>query len=166
MISDVKRRLARAWLLGAMILLTACGHHSSRPDDGNVNWQGSFRSSCRDAETDSAGNLRASCRNEQGRWERSFLSEGTCRSHRAGNRDGRLVCEGNGFGGSGSSGVSQTTWSGTFRGSCRDIEVDRSGDLRATCRNAQGRWERAFISESICRSHRAGNRDGRLVCEQ
>jgi len=168
MLSDVKRRLAQASLFGAMLLLAACGHHSLQPDNGNSNvrWQGSFQNSCRDAETDSAGNLRASCRNEQGRWERSFLSEGTCRSHRAGNRDGRLVCESNGFGGSGGSGVSQTTWSGSFRGSCRDVEVDRSGDLRATCRNAQGRWERAFISESICRSHRAGNRDGRLVCEQ
>ena len=164
MLSHVKRRLAQVSLFGAVLLLTACGHISTSSDNdtGNVRWQGSFQSSCRDAEIDSAGNLRATCRNAQGRWERTFISESICRSHRAGNRDGRLVCEANGFGGSG---VSQITWSGSFRGSCRDIEVDRSGDLRATCRNGQGRWERTFISESICRSHRAGNRDGRLVCE-
>ncbi|GAA4405893.1 CVNH domain-containing protein [Quisquiliibacterium transsilvanicum] len=165
--SDVKRRLTQASLFGAMLLLTACGHQSSLPGTGAdaVRWQGSFQTSCREAEVDSAGNLRATCISDQGRWERSFLSDGTCRSHRAGNRGGRLVCEANVVGDSGDGSVSQVTWSGSFRGSCRDIEVAANGDLRATCRNSQGRWESTFMSEGICGSHRAGNRDGRLVCE-
>lgn len=58
-----------------------------------VNWRGSFKDTCIDTSTDRHGNLRAKCRNERGRWKSAFLAENDCRSHRAGNRNGRLVCE-------------------------------------------------------------------------
>jgi len=35
----------------------------------------------------------------------------------------------------------------------------------AALQNASGRWERAFLAERECRSHRASNRNGKLLCE-
>lgn len=163
----------------------------------HVSWQGSFAQSCRRIDTDRDGNLRAECRNERGRWKDAFLAERSCRSHRAGNEDGRLIClegggfsgsggssggfggsggsgggfggsggSGGGFGGSGGSGGShQGRWGGSFLGSCRDVQVDGSSNLRASCMKANGRYERAYLGERQCRAHRAGNDNGRLVCE-
>ena len=57
-------------------------------------WEGSFRNSCRDISSDSAGTLTATCQAANGSWHRSSLSLRQCSSHRAGNRDGNLFCEG------------------------------------------------------------------------
>jgi hypothetical protein len=149
-------------LVAVALLMAGCAHSAN---GGAGRWHGSFKDSCRDASVDGNGNLRASCRNAQGRWERAFLAERSCPSHRAANRDGRLVCEGSGFGGSGGSGGNaHVSWRGPFRDACRDIEVDRKGNLLASCPTTDNRWPRSYLPERTCPSHRAANQDGTLVC--
>ncbi len=129
-------------------------------------WHGSFRESCTNERIDKKGHLKADCRRANGSYRKAEIGPGKCPSRRAGNDDGRLVCESSGFGGSGGSGGSSVHWRGSFEGSCRDVATDSAGNLRASCQKANGRWERAYLAERSCRSHRAGNNDGRLVCEQ
>jgi len=123
-------------------------------------WTGSFRDSCRDISVDKQGKLKATCRKDNGTYKRSNLQAQKCPSYRAGNRDGNLFCE---SGDSGSQNVSR--WDGSFSKSCRDISVDSSGTLTATCQAANGGWRRTSLSSRQCSSHRAGNRDGNLFCE-
>lgn len=61
---------------------------------GGYRWAGSFESTCRESATSSNGTLSASCQNANGGWQRSSLSPRQCPSYRAGNRNGRLFCEG------------------------------------------------------------------------
>lgn len=61
---------------------------------GGHRWSGSFESSCRDSSTSSNGTLSANCQNAKGGWQHSSLSARQCPSHRAGNRNGHLFCEG------------------------------------------------------------------------
>jgi hypothetical protein len=104
--------------------------------------------------------LTATCQTANGNWQRSSLSVRDCSSLRAGNSNGRLVCE------------SQTwdanygRWDGSFRRSCRQATTDSSGTLTATCQTVNGNWQRTSLSDNQCSSHRAGNRDGNLFCEQ
>ena len=65
----------------------------SPSDAGYGRWEGSFRSSCRDASTDSSGMLTATCQTANGNWQRTSLSVRDCTGLHAGNRDGHLVCE-------------------------------------------------------------------------
>lgn len=123
-------------------------------------WSGSFQSSCRDATVDKHGKLQATCRKDNGTYKRSNLQAQKCPGYRAGNRDGKLFCE------STSDGTGSTRrWDGSFRNSCRDIAVDSSGTLRATCQAANGTWRRTSLSHRECGTYRAGNRDGSLFCE-
>jgi len=110
---------------------------------------------------DSNGTLTATCQAANGNWRRSSLSWRQCSSHRAGNRDGTLVCESDD---GGSQDVRQ--WDGSFRNSCRDLSVDSNGTLTANCQKMYGTWNRSSLSSRQCSSHRAGNRDGTLVCER
>lgn len=140
-------------------------------------WHGSYRNSCINERVDKKGRLKADCPRADGRLRKAELSPGKCPSRRAGNVDGRLVCEGSDFGGSGGSGGGgsfggsggsvggNVQWQGSFRQSCRDANTDAQGNLRASCQKANGRWELAYLAERSCPSHRAGNVDGRLVCE-
>ena len=121
-------------------------------------WDGSFRTSCRDITTDSYGTLTATCQTANGNWRSSSLSPKKCSSHRAGNSDGHLVCESQ-------AGASVSQWDGSFRNSCRDITTDAYGNLTATCQTANGNWQRTSLSPNQCGSRRAGNRDGHLFCE-
>ena len=133
------------------------------PDGGGASvrqWDGSFRNSCRDISSDSAGTLTATCQAANGSWHRSSLSLRQCSSHRAGNQDGTLFCES-----SDSGNVGGHQWQGSFRQSCRDISSDSAGTLTATCQAANGSWHRSSLSLRQCSSHRAGNRDGNLFCE-
>ncbi len=104
--------------------------------------------------------LTATCQTANGNWQRTSLSVRDCTSLRAGNRDGRLVCE-----------IAVAArqrygrWEGSFRSSCRDASTDSSGMLTATCQTANGNWQRSSLSVRDCTGLRAGNRDGRLVCE-
>jgi hypothetical protein len=143
------------------------------PGDGNGNgngsggsagqWSGSFLQSCRDATVDKHGKLQATCRKDNGTYKRSNLQAHKCPSYRAGNRNGDLVCESNGSGGS-TSGAGR--WDGSFSQSCRDVSTDSNGVLSATCQTMSGRWNRTSLSPRQCTSRQAGNRDGTLVCEQ
>ena len=135
-------------------------------------WHGSFRETCSNERIGNKGHLKADCRRADGRYRKAELSPGKCPSRRAANVDGNLVCESSGFGGSGGSGGgfggsggSHQNWHGSFQDSCRDISTDSSGNLRASCQKANGRWERAYLSSGSCPSHRAGNNNGSLVCE-
>ena len=130
-------------------------------NSGNVGqWSGSFLNSCRDATVDKHGRLQATCRKENGTYKRSNLQAHKCPGYRAGNSNGNLVCESTG-GASGSAG----RWHGSFRDSCRDIAVDSSGTLRATCQASNGTWRRTSLSYRECGTYRAGNRNGTLYCE-
>jgi len=60
----------------------------------NYRWSGSYETSCRDASTGNNGNLIASCQNAKGVWQRTMITPRQCPSYRAGNRNGRLFCEG------------------------------------------------------------------------
>lgn len=61
---------------------------------GNYRWSGSYERSCRDSSTSGKGKLTATCQNANGGWQRSSLRSRQCPSYRAGNRNGRLFCEG------------------------------------------------------------------------
>jgi hypothetical protein len=149
--------------------LSQCGSRRAGNRDGHLfcesqsggsvsQWDGSFRTSCRDVTTDSYSTLTATCQTANGEWRSTRLSPNQCGSRRAGNRDGRLVCESQ-------AGGSVSQWEGSFRSSCRDASTDASGTLTATCQTANGNWQRTSLSLNQCGSYRAGNRDGRLVCE-
>ena len=134
-------------------------------DDGGNSasrWDGSFRSSCRDASVDSSGTLTATCQAANGSWRRTSLSSRQCGSYRAGNRDGNLFCE------SGDGGGQNAThqWGGSFSQTCRDISVDSDGTLTANCQTMGGTWNRSSLSLRQCGNHQAGNRDGTLFCER
>jgi len=127
-------------------------------------WSGSFLDSCRDATVDKHGKLQATCRKDNGTYKRSNLKAHKCPGQRAGNRNGNLFCESTGTGASTGSG-SVGRWSGSFVGSCRDVAVDSSGTLRATCQSSNGAWRRTSLSRRECGTYRAGNRNGTLFCE-
>ncbi len=81
-----------------------------------------------------------------------------CNDRRANNDDGQLVCE--------SQGASNNRWEGSFQRSCRDISMDASGTLTATCQTISGTWQRTSLGARQCSSYRAGNSNGQLVCEK
>jgi hypothetical protein len=123
-------------------------------------WSGSFLDSCTDVTVDKHGKLKATCRKENGTYNRSNLQAKKCPSYRAANRNGKLVCETDG-GGSGNVGQ----WSGSYRDSCRDISTDANGTLTANCQGMDGNWRRSSLALRNCTSQRAGNNNGTLVCE-
>jgi hypothetical protein len=107
---------------------------------------------------DANGRLSATCRKDNGQYTRTTLIAKKCPSHRAGNSNGRLVCESQSNGNYG-------RWDGSFRSSCRDASTNSAGMLTATCQTANGNWQRTSLSVRDCTSYRAGNSNGRLVCE-
>lgn len=127
------------------------------PNAANSRWTGSFGESCRDIQVDKHGRLSATCRRENGKSNRSNLTPQQCPSYRAGNSNGKLVCE--------SQGNVSSRWEGSFQQSCRDISTDASGTLTATCQTMNGNWQRSSLGARQCNSARAGNNNGRLVCE-
>ena len=147
----------------------ACCSASRRGGNGNGSgissgsmgqWSGSFLDSCRDIFVDKQGKLQAACRKSNGTYQRSNLQAFKCPSYRAGNRNGKLVCE---SGDSTNGNMGQ--WRGSFGNSCRDIASDSYGNLTATCQAANGGWRRTSLSPRQCSSYQAGNRNGNLFCE-
>jgi hypothetical protein len=124
-------------------------------------WGGSFLDSCTDVTVDKHGKLKATCRKDNGTYNRSNLQAKKCPSYRATNRNGKLVCETDGSSSSGNVG----RWGGSFSNSCRDISTDASGTLTANCQKMDGNWHRSSLALRNCTSQRAGNRDGTLFCE-
>jgi hypothetical protein len=120
-------------------------------------WQGSFAKSCRDISVSSSGTLTATCQASNGTWQRTSLAAVNCNDYRADNRDGHLVCE--------SQRVGENRWEGSFKQSCRDIYMDPSGTLTATCQNSNGTWVATRLAARNCAGYRAGNNNGQLVCE-
>jgi CVNH domain len=125
---------------------------------GTNQWEGSFRQTCRDISVGADGRLSASCRARDGSWQRTTLAAVNCNGNRARNEDGQLRCE--------SQRVGLNRWDGSFEKTCRDIYMDASGTLTATCRSMSGAWVPAKLSAKECASYMAANNDGRLVCEK
>lgn len=120
-------------------------------------WDGSFQKSCRDIAMNSSGTLTATCQTMTGNWQRTSLAPGNCSGFRAGNSNGQLVCEAQGRVGN--------RWDGSFTNSCRDVAINSSGTLTATCQTASGNWQRTSLAPGNCSGYRAGNNNGQLVCE-
>jgi len=121
-------------------------------------WEGSFKESCREISMNSSGTLTATCQAMNGNWQRSSLAARGCDSYRAGNNNGRLVCE--------AQGNASNRWEGSFTQSCRDISMNSSGTLTATCQAMNGNWQRSSLEARNCNGLRAGNNNGQLVCER
>jgi hypothetical protein len=120
-------------------------------------WAGSFGESCRDIQVDKHGRLSANCRRANGKSNRSNITPQQCPGYRAGNDNGKLVCE--------SQGSVSSRWDGSFQKSCRDVSMDSAGTLSATCQAMNGNWQRSSLGARQCNSYRAGNSNGQLVCE-
>ena len=57
---------------------------------------------------------------------------------------------------------------GSYRQSCRHIEVDTSGGkyrVSAQCQDRQGKWLNSTLRYDKCQNQRVGNDNGTLVCE-
>lgn len=134
--------------------------HPSGKMDPRGQWTGSFHETCRDITVDKHGKLKARCRKNNGKYQRSNLQAFKCPSYRAGNRDGRLFCES-----AETDSQSWGHWGGSYASSCRDISVESNGTLMAECQTRSGTWRRSRLAPSQCSNQRAGNRDGRLFCE-
>ncbi len=149
------------------LLLSTCQGYSNRNGQlycdkngdysASSRWSGSFGESCRDISVDKHGRLSATCRKANGKSNRSNITPQQCPSYRAGNNNGKLVCE--------SQGNVSNRWDGSFQKSCRDISMNSSGTLTATCQNSSGNWQRTSLSPANCNGYRAGNNNGQLVCE-
>ena len=124
---------------------------------GKNRWEGSFEKSCRDIYMNSSGTLTATCQASNGSWQPTSLAAGNCSSYRAGNNNGRLVCE--------SQGVANNRWDGSFQKSCRDVSMNSIGTLTATCQSVNGDWRRTSLAAVNCNNYRADNDNGHLVCE-
>ena len=124
---------------------------------GQLGLEGSYGESCRHIDVDKHGRLSADCRKQNGKSNRSNITPQQCPSYRAGNRDGKLFCEPQ---------VNLSSrWDGSFKQSCRDIAMNSSGTLTATCRTIDNAWQRTSLAPGNCSGYQAGNNDGRLVCE-
>ena len=153
------------------LLLSTCQGYSNRNGQlycekngnatANSRWSGSYGDSCRDISVDKHGRLSATCRKESGKEagksNRTNITPQQCPSYRAGNSNGKLVCE--------SQGNVASRWEGSLQRSCRDISMNSSGTLTATCQNSSGNWQRTSLAPGNCSSYRAGNNNGQLVCE-
>ena len=84
-------------------------------------WSRSFSNSCREISVDKHGKLTATCRKNNGTYQRTNLQAQKCPGYRAGN----LFCE------SGDGGGQNATdeWGGSFSQTCRDISVGSDGTL-------------------------------------
>ncbi len=112
---------------------------------------GSWTESCRAAAYDGF-RLAAECRDDRGRFQRSFIDVRSC-PYPISNRDGDLIC--------GEPRLSVPD--GSYLGSCRNADFDGLV-LRAECADRRGRWVRAAIDVRTC-PYDIANRDGDLVCD-
>ncbi|WP_366484328.1 CVNH domain-containing protein [Sphingosinicella sp.] len=117
--------------------------------------RGSWRETC--ASSVIEGNrLSANCPDSTGKMVRSAIWLSGCASF--GNRNGHLYCE------RFDSGVVSANWQGSFRKSCRDVSIDRRGNLKSTCRISNHGWRRSELRSTDCLSRIAENREGVLTC--
>lgn len=117
--------------------------------------RGSWRETCTSSVIE-GNRLSANCRESNGKMVRSAIWLSGCGSF--GNRNGRLYCER--FDPS----VVSANWQGSFRISCRDVSIDRRGNLKSTCRISSHGWRRSELRSADCLSRIAENRGGVLTC--
>ncbi|MGQ3676070.1 CVNH domain-containing protein [Xanthobacter sp. TB0139] len=144
-----------------------------RPGTGNGP-QGSYRQTCGQI-NQNRNILRATCRDQRGRWVDSRLDMRNCapRSDIA-NRNGQLWCERGGRPGPGPGphpgpgpGPRPGTGNGpqgSYRQSCG--QINQVGNiLRATCRDQRGRWVDSRLDILACAPRSdISNRNGQLFC--
>jgi len=159
--SESPRRLAPLFAVAVFAVLSqpAVADNSAMPG-------GPWQQTCEDASI-RGGMLYARCRQDNGRLSatrkeagksnRTNITPQQCPSYRAGNSNGKLVCE--------SQGNVASRWEGSFQRSCRDVSMNSAGTLTATCQSSTGNWQRSSLAPGSCNSYRAGNNNGRLVCE-
>ena len=150
--SESLRRFAPLFVVAVFVLMSqpAAADNSAMPG-------GPWQQTCQDASIRN-GMLYARCRQDNGQYRStSALLLSTCQGYS--NRNGQLYCERNG------DYSANSRWSGSYGESCRDISVDKHGRLSATCRKANGKSNRSNITPQQCPSYRAGNSNGKLVCE-
>lgn len=154
--------------------------------------RGSYMQSCQNVRDDGR-TLSAQCRDRDGRYQYSSLRYRDCRGEIS-NQDGRLTCTGgrpgNGGGWGGGDGRPGNDWDhgrpgngggwndgrpgdgwggnaslpgGSWTRSCRNSGM-RGSTLYAECKGLK-RWQDTRLNMRSCRSGRAGNREGQLVCE-
>lgn len=123
---------------------------------------GSWRQSCRYGVM-RGSYLSAQCTDRDGRWTSSSVDVRGCRGDIS-NEDGRLYCGGGGGWGGGNGGWGGGYPGGSWRDSCRNVDL-RGDRLSAQCRTTGGYWSGTSLNLRSCRSNRAANRDGQLVCE-
>jgi len=135
---------------------------------------GSWRQSCR-YPVMRGRFLSAQCRNSRGDWNNVTTDIRACRSGRLANIEGNLNCEGGGgYGGGygdgyhgdhgGGYGSGDAAYpGGSWRETCRGAGM-RGDVLTAQCKNRNGYWNNSSLDVRSCRSNRAENQDGQLVC--
>ncbi|MGE4371290.1 MAG: CVNH domain-containing protein [Xanthobacter sp.] len=122
-----------------------------RPGTGNGP-QGSYRQSC--GQINQVGNvLRATCRDQRGRWVESRLDMLACAPRSdISNRNGQLSCP------------PIPPPPGPYRQSCRNIRVAGLW-LAAECQNMNGRWREARLNLATCHApFNIMNFNGALMC--
>lgn len=126
---------------------------------------GSYLQSCQDVR-EVAGWLKATCRDNSGRWVESTTAIAWCTSGEIVNDNGKLACRpraGGTVGSPGSSFSGDRPPMGTYMGTCRDIKL-WGGWLKATCQDSNGRWIESSISPGWCAGRDIANANGQLAC--
>lgn len=128
---------------------------------------GSWQGSCQNAFV--RGNvLIASCRANNGSYQRTRFDLGNCRGGQLGNNNGRLFCESgsrygrNSYNWNGRRGGYAGLPAGSWRGSCNNGRMNGSV-LTASCSTGHG-YRTTSLNVSRCRS--VGNSNGALFCER
>lgn len=124
---------------------------------------GSYMQSCQDVRM-TAGWLKASCRDNSGRWVESTTVPSWCSTGEIVNDNGRLTCRARATASTGTTGVSgERVPTGSYMGTCRNISVF-AGWLKASCPDRAGRWVDSTIAPGWCTGRDITNSDGRLSC--
>src|SRR5262249_2701955 len=109
--------------------------------------------------------LTAACVDRRGRYRTSTLDLRDCRSQRAENDDGRLVCSAGGQNREdGTYQPDDNMPPGSYRQSCRNTQFD-GRRLRAQCRDRDRNWHDTDLDTRECdRNEEIVNDDGDLAC--
>lgn len=127
---------------------------------------GSYLGSCRNARVE-GDKLHAECRDDAGKWKKTWLQGYIYCAGDIANENGLLVCHGGRLteeeaAGSAGSAARGELPPGPWRETCRDGVLD-GAILRASCKDTRGAWRLTFIDLATCDGE-VGNIDGQLVC--
>lgn len=144
--------LTRLPALLGFLLCGICSLSAFDCPEGNLP-QGTYKQSCSSC-TVSGSNLTAKCNPIKGTYNQFYNTlnnYGACRSGIE-NLDGYLTCD---------KGDAPAP-AGSYRESCRDIDVEK-GVLYAKCRNVGGDWKEAAVTLKTC-NQSVYNTNGALAC--